>query len=115
MCALYVCLCAHWHVLFADQTPRPRSVRSQGKASGSRAALWVRARTQFYLFHTGRLAQSHAGKIMFAGILLLAMLCIGLKNIELQTDMEDLWVEGEYRCGRGTGWVGTPGVGVPGP
>ena len=55
----------------------------------------MRSRTQFYLFHTGRLVQSHAGKIMFAGVLLLAMLCIGLKNIELQTDMEDLWVEGE--------------------
>ena len=56
----------------------------------------MRSRTQLYLFHTGRVVQNHAGKIMFAGILLLAMLCIGLKNIELQTDMEDLWVEGEY-------------------
>ncbi|XP_037090839.1 protein patched-like [Pollicipes pollicipes] len=65
----------------------------KGKASGSRAALWLRSRTQFYLFHTGRLVQSHAGKILFAGILLLATLCIGLKNIQLRTDMEDLWVE----------------------
>ncbi|XP_037068599.1 LOW QUALITY PROTEIN: protein patched homolog 1-like [Pollicipes pollicipes] len=66
---------------------------NKGDADGNRAALWLRARTQCYLFHTGRLVQSHAGKILFAGVLLLATLCIGLKSIHPQTDMEDLWVE----------------------
>ncbi|KAF0297659.1 Protein patched [Amphibalanus amphitrite] len=66
---------------------------NKGHAEGNRAALWVRAHTQSYLFHTGRLVQSHAGKILFVGVLLLATLCIGLKNIPLQTDVEDLWVE----------------------
>ena len=71
--------------------------RSQGKASGNKAALWLRTKLQWHLFHLGRFVQRHAGKVLFVGLLVLSTFCVGLKSASVQTDVEKLWVEGESR------------------
>lgn len=66
----------------------------KGKADGSPSALWLRMHIQRYMFKIGGFIQIHCGKVLFVGILLLSLCCIGLKTTSLQTDVEKLWVEG---------------------
>ncbi|KAI9550392.1 putative hedgehog receptor patched [Daphnia sinensis] len=65
----------------------------KGKASGNKAALWLRTKLQWHLFHLGRFVQRHAGKVLFVGLLVLSTFCVGLKSASIQTDVEKLWVE----------------------
>nr|CAD7459004.1 unnamed protein product [Timema tahoe] len=65
----------------------------QGKASGKRAALWLRARLQAYLFQLGCFLYSHAGKVLFVAILVLATFCVGLKSAQVHTRVDQLWVQ----------------------
>ncbi|XP_048757819.2 protein patched homolog 1-like isoform X2 [Ostrea edulis] len=65
----------------------------KGKADGSASALWLRMHIQRYMFKIGQFLQLHCGKVLFVGILLLSLCCIGLKTTTLQTDVEKLWVE----------------------
>lgn len=65
----------------------------KGKADGSPSALWLRMHIQRYMFKIGGFIQIHCGKVLFVGILLLSLCCIGLKTTSLQTDVEKLWVE----------------------
>ncbi|XP_061192639.1 protein patched homolog 1-like [Saccostrea echinata] len=65
----------------------------KGKADGSACALWLRMHIQRYMFKIGGFIQLHCGKVLFVGILLLSLCCIGLKTTTLQTDVEKLWVE----------------------
>lgn len=67
----------------------------QGKATGNKAALWLRTKLQWHLFHLGRFVQRHAGKVLFVGLLVLSTFCVGLKSASIQTDVEKLWVEGK--------------------
>ena len=71
------------------------SLSQQGKASGNKAALWLRTKLQWHLFHLGRFVQRHAGKVLFVGLLVLSTFCVGLKSASIQTDVEKLWVEGK--------------------
>ncbi|XP_023725439.1 protein patched [Cryptotermes secundus] len=65
----------------------------KGKATGERAALWLRARLQSQLFQLGCFLHRHAGKVLFVAILVLATFCVGLKSAQLHTRVDQLWVE----------------------
>jgi len=67
----------------------------QGKATGERAALWLRARLQSQLFQLGCFLHRHAGKVLFVAILVLATFCVGLKSAQVHTRVDQLWVEGK--------------------
>jgi patched 1 protein len=67
----------------------------QGKATGNKAALWLRAKLQTELFKLGKFLQSHAGKVLFVGILVLATFSVGLKSAVIESRVEKLWVEGK--------------------
>ena len=69
----------------------------QGKASGRRKALWLRSKLQEELFKLGRLVQSHAGTVLFVGVVLLLTACVGLKGAVMETKLERLWVEGKKK------------------
>nr|CAD7585589.1 unnamed protein product [Timema genevievae] len=69
----------------------------KGKASGGRAALWLRARLQAYLFQLGCFLHSHAGKVLFVAILVLATFCVGLKSAQVHTRVDQLWVQVRIR------------------
>ena len=74
------------------------SILSQDKATGNKAALWLRAKLQRELFlPLGRITQAHAGKVLLLGCVLLLVLCVGLKGAEVESKMDQIWVEGE-RC-----------------
>lgn len=47
-------------------------------------------------FETGCLINKHAGKVLFVGILVLITLSVALKSATIETNVEKLWVEGEY-------------------
>jgi patched 1 protein len=67
----------------------------QGKATGGRYALRLRARLQGHLFQLGCSLHRHAGKVLFVGILVLATFCVGLKSAKVHTRVDQLWVEGK--------------------
>ena len=69
----------------------------QGKASGNEAALWLRAPIQYELFKLGCRLQKHAGKVLFLGILILAILSVGMKSATLETSVEKLWIQGKKK------------------
>ncbi|XP_076353489.1 protein patched-like isoform X1 [Tachypleus tridentatus] len=66
---------------------------NKGKASGNRAALWLRTKLQVHLFQLGCFIQKNAGKVLFVGLLVFSSFCVGLKSASMQTDVEKLWVE----------------------
>jgi len=70
----------------------------QGRAVGGRRAVWLRWQLQWRLFRLGCFVQQHAGKVLFLGVLLLSLCCVGLKTASLQTSVERLWVEGKSFC-----------------
>lgn len=65
----------------------------KGKATGERAALWLRARLQSQLFQLGCFLHRHAGKVLFVAVLVLATFCVGLKSAQVHTRVDQLWVE----------------------
>lgn len=67
----------------------------QGKATGNIRALRCRVCLQHYLVRVGRSIERHCGKVVFLGLLLLSLCCVGLKTATLETKIEDLWVEGK--------------------
>ncbi|XP_021939583.1 protein patched isoform X2 [Zootermopsis nevadensis] len=73
---------------------------SLGKATGERAALWLRARLQSQLFQLGCFLHRHAGKVLFVGVLVLATFCVGLKSAKVHTRVDQLWVEEGGRLAR---------------
>lgn len=68
----------------------------QGRASGSRGALWMRTLLQDQLQQAGQFCDTHAGKVLFVAILVLSSFCVGLKSATLVTDVQQLWVQGEF-------------------
>lgn len=67
----------------------------QGKAVGQKAPLWIRARFQAFLFSLGCYIQRHCGKVLFIGLLVFGALSVGLRVAAIETNIEQLWVEGE--------------------
>ncbi|CAB1326209.1 unnamed protein product [Coregonus sp. 'balchen'] len=67
---------------------------SKGKAVGQKAPLWIRARFQALLFSLGCHIQRHCGKVLFIGLLVFGALSVGLRVAAIETDIEQLWVEG---------------------
>ncbi|XP_066986955.1 protein patched [Macrobrachium rosenbergii] len=66
---------------------------NKGRATGSRATLWVRTKLQYQLLQLGTFSQRHAGKVLFVALLVLATFCVGLKSATLLTNVQKLWVE----------------------
>ncbi|XP_076041583.1 protein patched [Oratosquilla oratoria] len=77
----------------------------RGRATGSRAALWLRTKLQWHLFQLGKFAQKHGGKVLFVALLVLATFCVGLKSATIVTDVEKLWVEEGGRLERELAYV----------
>ena len=68
----------------------------QGKAHGNTCALWLRGHLQTHLFNLGCFIQKHCRKVLFLGLLVLSLCCVGLKTATIETDVEKLWVEGKF-------------------
>uniref|UniRef100_A0AAX7TSF9 SSD domain-containing protein n=1 Tax=Astatotilapia calliptera TaxID=8154 RepID=A0AAX7TSF9_ASTCA len=66
-----------------------------GKAVGQKAPLWIRARFQAFLFSLGCYIQRHCGKVLFIGLLVFGALSVGLRVAAIETNIEQLWVEGD--------------------
>lgn len=67
----------------------------QGKADGQRSVVWLRARLQDQLSQLGYFLQRHAGKVLFVAVLALAILCVALKSAQVNSKVEQLWVQGK--------------------
>ncbi|XP_018056844.1 PREDICTED: protein patched [Atta colombica] len=65
----------------------------KGKADGQRSAVWFRARLQDQLSQLGYFLQRHAGKVLFVAVLALAILCVALKSAQVNSKVEQLWVQ----------------------
>lgn len=72
----------------------------QGRATGRRAPLWLRAKFQRLLFNLGCYIQKNCGKFLVVGLLIFGAFAVGLRAANLETNVEELWVEGE--CGAST-------------
>ncbi len=71
----------------------------QDKATGNKAALWLRSKAQSKLFQVGRFSQRNAGLVLFAGVIALAVLAFaGLKYAKMESKLEKIWVEGKIVC-----------------
>ena len=70
---------------------------SQGYADGNRCALWIRSQIQHHFFCLGCGLQLHCGKVIFLGLLLFSLCCVGLKTAYIESDIEKLWVEGKFQ------------------
>lgn len=67
----------------------------QGKATGRKAPLWLRAKFQRLLFKLGCYIQKNCGKFLVVGLLIFGAFAVGLKAANLETNVEELWVEGK--------------------
>lgn len=70
-------------------------LRPQGKATGRKAPLWLRAKFQRLLFKLGCYIQKNCGKFLVVGLLIFGAFAVGLKAANLETNVEELWVEGK--------------------
>lgn len=70
-------------------------VLSQGKATGRKAPLWLRAKFQRFLFRLGCYIQKNCGKFLVVGLMIFGAFAVGLRAANLETDVEKLWVEGK--------------------
>ncbi|XP_063929416.1 protein patched isoform X2 [Zophobas morio] len=66
---------------------------TNGKASGDRGILWVRGRIQRQLRSLGRILDTHAGIFLFVSALVIVSLSVGLKGMDIHSDIELLWAE----------------------
>jgi hypothetical protein len=66
----------------------------QGRARGNRRSLWLRARMQTFLFKLGHCAQNHSVQVVMIGLLVLIASTLGLYKATLETNVENLWMEG---------------------
>uniref|UniRef100_A0A7N6ADU0 SSD domain-containing protein n=1 Tax=Anabas testudineus TaxID=64144 RepID=A0A7N6ADU0_ANATE len=68
-------------------------VSLQGKATGRKAPLWLRAKFQRLLFRLGCYIQKNCGKFLVVGLMIFGAFAVGLRAANLETDVEKLWVE----------------------
>ncbi|KAJ8380776.1 hypothetical protein SKAU_G00015540 [Synaphobranchus kaupii] len=73
---------------------------SEGKATGRKAPLWLRATFQRLLFRLGCYIQRNCGKFLVVGLLIFGAFAVGLRAANLETDVEKLWVEVGGRVNR---------------
>uniref|UniRef100_A0AAQ4QJZ5 Patched 1 n=1 Tax=Gasterosteus aculeatus aculeatus TaxID=481459 RepID=A0AAQ4QJZ5_GASAC len=73
---------------------------TQGKATGRKAPLWLRAKFQRLLFRLGCYIQKNCGKFLVVGLMIFGAFAVGLKAANLETDVEKLWVEVGGRVNR---------------
>ncbi|XP_046904322.1 protein patched homolog 1, partial [Hypomesus transpacificus] len=66
---------------------------SEGKATGRKAPLWLRAKFQRLLFKLGCYIQKNCGKFLVVGLMIFGAFAVGLRAANLETDVEKLWVE----------------------
>ncbi|XP_054981505.1 protein patched homolog 1 isoform X2 [Sorex araneus] len=71
-----------------------------GKAAGRKAPLWLRATFQRLLFKLGCYIQRNCGKFLVVGLLIFGAFAVGLRAANLETDVEELWVEVGGRVSR---------------
>ncbi|XP_076462162.1 protein patched homolog 1-like [Babylonia areolata] len=77
---------------WVDAATAYRQVK-RGRADGNQCALWIRLHLQRHLYSLGCFLQLHCGKVLFLGLLLLSLCCVGLKTAHIETSVEELWVE----------------------
>ncbi|KAM4576725.1 protein patched homolog 1 isoform 1-T1 [Odontesthes bonariensis] len=65
----------------------------EGKATGRKAPLWLRAKFQRLLFRLGCYIQKNCGKFLVVGLMIFGAFAVGLRAANLETDVEKLWVE----------------------
>ena len=70
-------------------------LNTQGKIKGNLMSLHMRALAQKRFYSLGIFLQRNNGKVLFIGLLLLSLCCVGLKTRVFDTDIENLWFEGE--------------------
>ena len=80
---------------FAVLLSLPVAYISAQNTTPNRVTLWLRWRLQHHLFNLGCFIQRHCGKVLFLGLLVLSLCCIGLKTASMETNVEKLWVQGE--------------------
>ncbi|KAI1900066.1 hypothetical protein AGOR_G00046210 [Albula goreensis] len=73
---------------------------SEGKATGRKTPLWLRATFQRLLFKLGCYIQKNCGKFLVVGLLIFGAFAVGLRAANLETDVEKLWVEVGGRVNR---------------
>lgn len=73
---------------------------SKGKATGRKAPLWLRAKFQKLFFNLGCYIQRNCGKFFVVGLLIFGAFAVGLRAANLETDVEELWVEVGGRVSR---------------
>uniref|UniRef100_A0A8D3BZ37 Patched 1 n=1 Tax=Scophthalmus maximus TaxID=52904 RepID=A0A8D3BZ37_SCOMX len=78
--------------ILTDTYIRPL-VLLQGKATGRKAPLWLRAKFQRLLFRLGCYIQKNCGKFLVVGLMIFGAFAVGLRAANLETDVEKLWVE----------------------
>ncbi|KAM8866171.1 protein patched homolog 1 [Synchiropus picturatus] len=66
---------------------------NEGKATGRKAPLWLRAKFQRLLFRLGCYIQKNCGKFLVVGLMIFGAFALGLRAANLETDVEKLWVE----------------------
>uniref|UniRef100_A0A3B4DT74 SSD domain-containing protein n=1 Tax=Pygocentrus nattereri TaxID=42514 RepID=A0A3B4DT74_PYGNA len=66
---------------------------SEGKATGRKAPLWLRAQFQRLFFKLGCYIQKNCGKFLVVGLIIFGAFAVGLRAANLETDVEKLWVE----------------------
>ncbi|KAG8455319.1 hypothetical protein GDO86_001497 [Hymenochirus boettgeri] len=66
---------------------------SEGNATGRKAPLWLRALFQRLLFKLGCYIQKNCGKFLVVGLLIFGAFAVGLRAANLETNVEELWVE----------------------
>ena len=66
----------------------------QGHARGNRKALVVRSKLQTVFRKFGRFTQSHCAPVILVGFIPLILCAFGLTRATLETNAENLWIEG---------------------
>lgn len=65
----------------------------QNKADGRRTSIYLRHLFQSHFFKLGRSIEKHAGIIIFIAVLVLGTFCLGLKNVVIHSNVNQLWLE----------------------
>uniref|UniRef100_A0A8C5LRP3 Patched 1 n=1 Tax=Leptobrachium leishanense TaxID=445787 RepID=A0A8C5LRP3_9ANUR len=94
------CSCAYTHIYTFPILLLTRFSLFQGKATGRKAPLWLRAMFQRLLFKLGCYIQKNCGKFLVVGLLIFGAFAVGLRAANLETNVEELWVEVGGRVSR---------------
>lgn len=65
----------------------------QNKADGRRTSIYLRHLFQSRFFKLGRIIERHPWLIIFAAVILLGALCVGLKSVVIHSNVNQLWLE----------------------